>query len=100
MKCRVRPGLGLWQVSRGRERGVKELRAMMATPTKAKLAKEGGGSEAVLMTVMTTEVIAEMEKKTLTGEVEGAGGPGDGEIIRVDGEVTQMVTGAGRTERG
>lgn len=42
MKCRVRPGLGLWQVSRGRERGVKELRAMMATPTKAKLAKEGG----------------------------------------------------------
>lgn len=37
---------------------------------------------------MTMEVMAEMETKTLLGEVKEPGGPGDGEIIPVDGEVT------------
>lgn len=66
---------------------MKELRAMMVMFMKVKLVKEGGGLEVVLMIVMIIEVIVEMEKKIFIGEVEGVGGLGDGEIIRVDGEV-------------
>lgn len=41
-----------------------------------------------MISVMTTEVMAEMDTKTPLGEVKEPGGPSDGEIIHVDGEVT------------